>query len=89
MATSEVKVELEIARRDVLFSGLVVNSHVTVSNEEVVQVAARGVAEDSLDHTAQEEPLLRHSTSFPSETLKKQGPPDAELAGSLSDTGVA
>ena len=56
-------------------------SHVTASSEGVVQVAARGVSEDSLDHTAQEEHLPKHSTSFPSETLKKQGPPDAELQG--------
>ena len=62
MATSEMKVKLE-TRVATLSS--------TVSNEEVVQVAARGVAEDSLDHTAQEEPQPKHSASFPSEPLKK------------------
>ena len=84
MATSEVEVELG-SRVATLSSVGSWYSHVTVSSEGVVQLAARGVAEYSLDHTAQEEPLPRHSTSFSSEPLKKQGPPDAELAGSLSD----
>ena len=88
MATSEVEVEVG-SRVATLSSVGSWHSHVTASSEGVVQVAARGVAEDSLDHTAQEEPLPKCSTSFSSETLRNQGPPDAELAGSLSDTGVA
>lgn len=86
MATSEV--ELEVGSRVATLSSVGSwRSHVTASSEGVVQVAARGVADVFLDHTAQEEPLPKCSTSFSSETLRKQGPPDAELAGSLWDTG--